>query len=122
MTDTGNDTVLSKSEAEMLDQFFADAAVDHPDGPDDLMARGLADGLENQPTRQVQSPTAQDWLQSVLSGIGGLPGAGGLVAAGITGLWIGVSPPEILEINASGLWDYFGTDLTAGWSNNGDIL
>ena len=106
----------------MLDQMFAEAATHQPAASPDLTERVLADAMAAQPVGVGRLPVARGWWSNLLSAIGGVPGAGGLVAASIVGLWIGVSPPEVLPINAAGLWDYFEADLTVSWASYGDIL
>ena len=54
--------------------------------------------------------------------IGGWKGAGGLLTAGIVGLWIGISPPTSLEYTTGDLWDVISPDVTDGWSDVGDLL
>jgi len=79
---------------EALDQLLAEARED--DMPAVLEARILADARSVQeawlpPVAQpVRSPLAR--LREALGGWGGM---GGLVAAGVAGLWLGIAPPAI---------------------------
>ena len=68
------------------DVRHADLAV-----PDDLMARVLADAAAQMPA----APRTRFW-HDLNEMIGGLPAWGGLVAAGVTGLWIGIAPPAVV--------------------------
>ncbi len=110
----------------MLERLFAEAADTHIAPPEALTARVLDDGMRERPIaggKAVQKDNRPNGrLAGLLGAIGGVPGAGGLVTAGILGLWIGVSPPDMLQVNASGLWDIFNVDLTSSWASYGDIL
>ena len=117
----------------MLERLFAEAADTHIAPPEALTARVLDDGMRERPIaggKAVQKEHGdfdvavlhKGRLAGLLGAIGGIPGAGGLVTAGILGLWIGVSPPDMLQVNASGLWDIFNVDLTSSWASYGDIL
>ena len=118
-----NKTAAGNSPADaLLDQLLEEASSGTPEPSSEFMARVLDDALAGRPAPGGSANARRSWIGNILSGIGGIPGAGGLVTAGIVGLWIGVSPPEMLETNASGLWDWFGTDMTASWSSYGDIL
>lgn len=78
---------------DMLDDLFATARAVAPDPSDELVARVLADaGSISQP------PVAQRGLWApLLDMIGGWPAMGGLAAATIAGIWIGVAPPASVQ-------------------------
>ncbi len=94
-----------------------------PAPSDDLMARILADAedLRVVPGAQV-APAPEGIIDTILSILGGWKGAGGLVTAGVIGIWIGVSPPSSIETTTADLWDLVSPDLTGGWSEFDDIL
>ncbi|MCV2890211.1 hypothetical protein [Ruegeria aquimaris] len=84
-----------------LDDMLAAARHARRDVPDDLVGRILADADRIQANR-IAVPRGEErqkepglW-QQLLIGFGGWPGVGGMVAAGVTGVWIGVFPPENL--------------------------
>lgn len=70
-----------------------------PDGA--LYARIFADAEAAQPTATAGTATAgapvRGRLRRAWARLGGWPAAGGLVAATLAGLWIGISAPEILS-------------------------
>ena len=111
------------SDAE-FDALMKDLAADAPAPSDDLMARILQDAedLRPVPGALVEAQKAQSPWGALLGLIGGWAGAGGLVTAGIVGLWVGVSPPSLLEAPAASLWDVVSPDLTGDWSNFDDLL
>ena len=88
-----------------LDAFFAAAKTEAPRVSDDLMARVMADAMAEmpraaEPAAEVVPPAparTSGWLSGVLDVIGGWPAAGGLLTAGLVGVWIGVSPPVPLQ-------------------------
>ena len=98
--------------------------ADTPAPSEDLMARVLEDAEAYRPVpgALVQVAQSQPFWASLLGQIGGWAGAGGLVTAGIIGLWVGVSPPSMLETTANGLWDVISPDVTGGWSEFDDLL
>ena len=94
MTDPNND---------MLDDLFAEVRSVAPEPSEDLIARVLADAVAPLPKPVVPPPSL---FTRALDLIGGWPAAGGLVAATMTGLWVGVAPPAAVEdLTASLLGD-----------------
>lgn len=99
MTD---DTKLNASDKAMLDAFFADAADQRPDPSPDLMARILADAEAVQ-TAALAPPAAPPGAQepgffaTLWAGLGGGAGLTGLITATLAGLWIGLSPPQVVD-------------------------
>jgi len=79
---------------DMLDDLFAEARKVAPEPSDALVARVLADAASAQRAAAAPKPTLVDRL---LDMIGGWPAAGGMVAATLGGLWIGVAPPPSVE-------------------------
>jgi hypothetical protein len=62
-----------------------------PEVSDGLMARILADADSVRTAGHVTQPTQLSW-RDWISALGGWPAMGGLVAAGVAGLWIGAAP------------------------------
>jgi len=95
------------------------------DAPSDaLMARVLADAASVQAGLQVPKPVPdRGGFGGWLSSIGGWRGAGGLVAATVTGLTIGVYAPDSIDALLSGQLSerglIEGDILASGW---GDLL
>ncbi len=82
-----------------LDELFAQARAADVVPSDDLMARVLAEAalVQSETVRvDVRPPAVRrlTWLHDL---IGGWPAWGGVVAAGLTGLWVGVAPPASVE-------------------------
>ncbi|MBY5987927.1 hypothetical protein [Roseovarius atlanticus] len=68
-------------------------------------------------------PAPARGLRGVFAALGGWPAVAGLGAAALTGVWIGVAPPEGLSTAAQSVWDEditlafepdLGTDLFPG--------
>jgi hypothetical protein len=92
--------MMTDRDMDELDALFA-AARSHRVAVDgDLMARVLADAAAAQPL--VASPRARvssrDRLTRALQDLlGGWRPLGGMVAAGLAGLWVGLAPPAGIE-------------------------
>lgn len=102
-----------------MDDLFAIARGSEPDMSDDLRSRMLADAARVQ-TGWRSRVQRRSWRASLGEILGGWPAMGGLVAAGLTGIWLGVSPPALLPdpldlVSDRGLtFDIFaGDDLVA---------
>ena len=89
-----------------LDSFFDAARRSDATPQDDLMARVMADAAMVSAQRDVPAVTAPSslsiWVR-IVETIGGWPALGGVMAAGIGGLWIGVAPPANVEDWAANL-------------------
>ncbi|MEJ8561167.1 hypothetical protein QTO30_07975 [Yoonia sp. GPGPB17] len=81
---------------DMLDDLFAQARRATPVPGDDLMTRVLADADAAQPVSSAQALKVGLWAR-LLDGIGGWPAVGGLAAATVAGIWVGVAPPSSVE-------------------------
>ncbi len=84
-----------------LDALFQTARTDQPDLSDGLMAAILDDATRVQdtfrPTGMEGAALRQPSLWSrFFATLGGGFGVGGLVTAGLAGIWIGVAPPSFL--------------------------
>lgn len=89
---------------DQLDDLFATARRDAPPMSDNLMAAILQNAsdvqLERDQESAVLSPPSEAgvvrlWRQ-FSAAIGGWPALGGLAAASVAGLWIGLAPPSFL--------------------------
>lgn len=105
-----------------LDALLAEVAASPVEVPgDELVARILADaGAAQADTAEapVLAPATPAW-RGWLDALGGWPTLGGLTAAAVTGLWIGVAPPaavddlvanvlgETMSLDLAGLGDTF---------------
>ena len=106
-----------------LDAMLGELSQETPMPSDDLMARVLADAEDLRIVPGSVNPQANDgFIETILSFLGGWKGAGGLVTAGVIGIWIGVSPPTSLETTTTAIWDVVSPDLTIGWSDYDDFL
>lgn len=81
-----------------LDQFF-DAARSNPlPVSDDFMARIMADAEAADKAAHAPEPRKKRALWPIVLGaVGGWAGFAGMATAAVTGVWIGISPPEILD-------------------------
>ena len=105
----------------MIDALLSDVAR-HPVAPMDaaLMARLVedADRLMPQPVGAGGAVAVTGW-RGALGLIGGWPAMGGLVAAGVVGLWIGIAPPDVVDDAVAGL---FGGDVALDLTGFGDAF
>ncbi|MBT8411624.1 MAG: hypothetical protein KJP02_07495 [Octadecabacter sp.] len=110
-------------DTDMLDTAFAAARSDAPAPSDDFLNRIMMDAdavLHDAVVTQTRPAVRPSWREMLFDAIGGWPSLGGLAAATVAGLWIGVSPPAALvdyTVLLSGetievpVW---GTDILAG--------
>lgn len=93
-----------------LDDFFAAARTSELAPSGDLMARVLADAAAMQPEAAgiATAPKQSAWA-GFMDMIGGWPALSGVAAAGVAGIWLGVSPPMSLEQLTS---DMLGTSTS----------
>lgn len=100
----------------MLDDLFAEARRISPPVGGDLMARVLADAAA------AQAP-ARLWTR-LFEMLGGWPALGGLAAATVAGVWIGVSPPApVADLTAALLGETVSVSLfTDGVLSQGGLL
>jgi Flp pilus assembly protein TadB len=99
----------------------------------ELMARVLADAEATQAgfdrfDRQAERPKAHAGLRAVIAGFGGWPAMAGLTAAGLAGVWLGISPTfgvsEVLAGYLDGGAAYAvdvmpGAELGLAWEKGG---
>ncbi|EAR49426.1 hypothetical protein OG2516_15204 [Oceanicola granulosus HTCC2516] len=82
-----------------LERLFEEARAGEPAALDDaFLARLMHDAAAEMPRRWGAAAGAGLWAL-----LGGWAGAGGLAAAAVGGLWIGIAPPEGLSDLAAGL-------------------
>ncbi len=107
MTDRNqsNDDALGMA---ALDALLAEARAVQPTPAPDLTARILADAqaadLARHPPRAARKAPPTGGLRDVLAALGGWPALGGLSAATLAGLWIGIAPPAALDSVVAQLW------------------
>lgn len=95
--------MMTKPDDDNLDVFFAAAQANDARVSDDLAARVLADAASVLATPVRLDAPKRSWLMRALDGVGGWPAMGGVVAAGVCGLWIGIAPPAGIEDFAASL-------------------
>lgn len=90
-----------------LERYFDAAKRVEAQPSDDFMARVVADAMAAMPEPALGVVAAQPapaglWTR-LTDAIGGWPALGGVMAAGIGGIWIGVAPPANVEDWAASL-------------------
>lgn len=89
---------MSKDE---LDLMFEAARTSPPRPSSDFLARVLSDGETMQPKPRAIAPAQKRSKRrnifAAIQMIGGWPALAGMATAAVTGLWIGISPPELLR-------------------------
>lgn len=82
-----------------LDAFFNSARENAATPSDGLMVRVLADANQVQAgfSTQEKKHVRRGRLIQLFAVLGGWPAIGGLTAATVAGIWIGVSPPDSLS-------------------------
>ncbi|MDP5085134.1 MAG: hypothetical protein NWQ23_06915 [Yoonia sp.] len=80
-----------------LDDLFADMRNLAVVPSDALMTRVLSDAATVQPQNVVRDRPRQDIWNRMLEAIGGWPSLGGLAAATVAGIWVGVAPPTSVQ-------------------------
>lgn len=90
---------MNKSDDEIFDALMSEARASDVSVSDGLMTRVLSDAevLQNKPEDAgFEIPPASIWSQ-FMSVIGGWPALGGVAAAGVAGLWLGLAPTAALD-------------------------
>ncbi len=98
---------------------LARAPVDPPSR--ELMARILADAAAVDSGRTQMAPQAArgGLFSGLMAALGGWPALGGLAAATVAGLWIGIAPPSGLTGLTDAVW---GTSTTISVFSVDDVL
>lgn len=98
---------------DMLDDLFAQASAQPPAQPsDDLIARVLADAASVQPAPAAHVIGQPGLWARIMDAIGGWPALGGLAAATVAGIWVGVAPPaSVSDLTARLMGDTVSVDL-----------
>ena len=96
--------MMTKSDDDMLNAAFADLRETPPPASDDLMTRVMqdADRMLAQNLRSRVAPTFREMLRDI---IGGWPQLGGLAAATVAGVWLGVAQPGVMRDLSVGFHD-----------------
>lgn len=113
-----------------LDQLFADARDDGPDAS--LMARVLADAEAMQrevaPAAAPNPVSKSGWLTVFIQSLGGWGAVGGVTAAGVMGLSMGLYAPEAVagwvgteSLGLDTLSYGITPDMGALWLEDGDV-
>lgn len=116
MTDTDKDDAF-------LDRYFAEAKAEDIPDQDRLMQRVMLDAeaalaVAPRPMPKVErAPFWAGWLEA----IGGWPATGGLVAATVAGLWIGVASPGALADVTGLIWGET-VEVPALWDDGLSVL
>lgn len=99
-------TMTDMRDENMLEQMFAEARADAPPASDAFLARIMADAeAEQARILAPQPPERRPVLQAFVAALaGGWAGLGGLAAASLAGLWIGLAPPDLIQNLAPGLY------------------
>lgn len=91
-----------------LDDLFAVARGTVPQPSAALMARILADAVAEQPrpaTRPVPRLVPVRFsLRALIAALGGMGAMAGLATAAVAGVWIGLTPPTVVDDLAATLW------------------
>ena len=88
---------MTPSDEKLLNDLFEDVKQETVEPSDALMARVLADAAQLQPVKAsaiVEAPSL--WSRAITS-IGGWGAMSGVAAAGVAGLWIGLTPPDSVD-------------------------
>ena len=95
-----------------LDDLFTQARATTPVPSNDLMARVLADADAMQPQKPAGASAPMGLWARMLDAVGGWPAMGGLAAATVAGIWVGVAPPASVEdLTASLIGDEVSVSL-----------
>ncbi len=87
---------MTTDQNDPLEGFFEAARAKAPQPSGDLQVRILADA-DAALAATVRPAPRRTLLRDVLQGLGGWPAMAGLVTATMAGVWIGISPPEMVE-------------------------
>jgi len=107
---------MTKSNRDLLDDLFAEAAETPAAPSDDFMSRIMADAVALQPqspslvSAQVP-PASQGFLSRIWEGMGGWSAFAGLTTATLAGVWIGVDTPAVAD-GVMSLYFESATDVT----------
>ncbi|MEL6960181.1 MAG: hypothetical protein AAGL89_14640 [Pseudomonadota bacterium] len=98
---------MTKTDDSELDAILAQMRAEDAAPSDTLLDRIMADaddvlaGKAANPVAAPQAPLSTGLFKGVMDAIGGWPAFGGLVAATMAGVWIGVAPPDGVTTLAS---------------------
>lgn len=118
---TNNKTELTDFE---LDDIFASARRTKVAPSDDFMARILADAEDVSQSWAIPEAPQRDTettniLAVMWSLIGGWAGTGGLAAAAVAGVWLGIAPPDAFNDVNDLIW---GTSIDVTLFSSDDFL
>lgn len=90
---------MNKSDETALNKIFDEVRSERVEPSDDLMSRILEDAQVLQPEKMPSHTSSNISVFAQLKAmIGGWPALSGVAAAGVAGLWIGLAPPDDVEV------------------------
>ncbi len=100
--------MMITDEEKLLDQAFAEMTAQDATPSEGLLNRIMMDAddvlAEAFPAQVATPEPAQGFGAALLDAIGGWMSFGGLAAATMAGLWIGVYPPDIVYDYSADVW------------------
>ena len=98
-------TDRDQENADTLGVFFA-AGRDHAPAPDPAFLARVSAAASDAAARHDTARRAARLgrLGAVRDAVGGWPALGGLLTAGLAGLWLGIAPPAGMETPIEALW------------------
>lgn len=100
--------MMTMDEERLLDQAFAEISAQKITPSEGVFDRIMfnADQVlaDRAPDVSVTPVPAQGFGAALLDAIGGWMSLGGLTAAAVAGLWIGISPPDVLYNFSADAW------------------
>ena len=90
-----------------LEPFFEAGRKSQPQPSDALMHRIMADidQVSEDRERPIAAPLRPSLWERIIDGIGGWPTLSGMATAGIVGVVVGVSPPDVMSDFTSSVLD-----------------
>ncbi|MDA9208364.1 hypothetical protein N9O61_05705 [Octadecabacter sp.] len=99
---------MTTDNEKLLEQTFAQMTAKDVPLSDGLMDRIMLDADQvlagSMPAVEPRLETTQGLGAALLDAIGGWMSFGGLTAAAMIGLWVGVFPPDLLYEYSTGVW------------------
>ena len=88
---------MTRPDDQFLDAILKDAQSQAPLPTEELVSRILLDAEQNQPVLEPQTQIKGSYWSQLLLVIGGWPALSSVTAAGVAGLWIGLTPPDLVD-------------------------
>ncbi len=100
--------MMTTDNEKLLEQTFAQMVAQDAPLSEGLMDRIMFDAdqvlTERMPAVEASPEPMQGFGAALLDAIGGWMSFGGLTAAAMTGLWVGVFPPDLIYDYSTGVW------------------